>query len=94
MPIFGSLAANETEKAEFVFNAKTDRGFSVIAVCTVEGGPEYEIPISGESSNILYKLEKRIIEFGLLPYQTTATKEVLIFDFFSFYFILMFFTIY
>jgi hypothetical protein len=49
------------------------------------GGPTYSMPIKGESSSIQYRLERRVIEFGPLPYP---------FDRFFYYFFNFFIFIY
>jgi hypothetical protein len=92
-PIFGQLDPGQSEKMEFAFYAKSEKAFSVNATCFVEGktkkicrsnnfqgGPQYDFTIRGESSAIQYRIEKRIIEFGLLPFQSTGLKEFTIFN--------------
>lgn len=50
------------------------------AVCCVEGGPNYMVELMGESAFMQYKLEKRILEFGLIPYENTVTREFHIYN--------------
>jgi hydrocephalus-inducing protein len=80
LPISGSVEPGQAEKIEFMFYARVDKGFATTAICSVEGGPQYEIALNGESSSIQYRLEKRIIEFGLMPYQGTAVKEYFVYN--------------
>lgn len=36
--------------------------------------------MTGESSSIQYKLDKNVIEFGLIPLSSTQTREIVIFN--------------
>jgi hydrocephalus-inducing protein len=35
-----------------------------VAVCHVEGGPDYEVSLEGDSSLISYKLSTNLLELG------------------------------
>ncbi|KAL4114325.1 hypothetical protein PRIC2_014647 [Phytophthora ramorum] len=47
LPIRGMLRPNESEKIEFVFYGHANRKFKSTVACEVEGGPEYELTLSG-----------------------------------------------
>lgn len=49
--------------------------YNGIAVCSIEGGPDYQIPLSGESSFVSYKLSTNQIDFGEIPYSDCATRD-------------------
>lgn len=51
-----------------VYHGQTEQIYEGMCVCSVVGGPTYRIPVKGESSAIHYRLERRVIEFGPLPY--------------------------
>ena len=46
-----------------------------IAVCSVDGGPDYQVPLDGESSFVSYKLSTNEINFGEIAYCTSDNKE-------------------
>jgi hydrocephalus-inducing protein len=47
-------------------------------VCSVDGGPDYEVPILGESSIINYKLSQDNIDFGEVPFNEMTQREFFI----------------
>uniref|UniRef100_A0A803TEP1 HYDIN axonemal central pair apparatus protein n=1 Tax=Anolis carolinensis TaxID=28377 RepID=A0A803TEP1_ANOCA len=50
MPLFGTLLPKETQKMSFTFYGHADIVARVKALCEVEGGPTYEVFLSGEAS--------------------------------------------
>jgi len=56
LPVSGRLMPNQTETVEFTFQAGHGLLYSGVAVCSVDGGPDYEVPIVGESSFVDFKL--------------------------------------
>lgn len=49
---------------EFVYNAIGGQRFKTSAVCHVDGGPEYEISLVGDSSKISCALGNPIMDLG------------------------------
>ena len=47
-------------------------------MCSVDGGPDYEIPIIGESSYVSYKLSTNELDYGEIPYNESSSKEFFI----------------
>ena len=41
----------------------------------MDGGPDYEVPLVGESSFVSYKLSTNEIDFGEIPYNEHASKD-------------------
>lgn len=75
LPVSGILHPGETETVEFTFYAGHGMNYNGIAVCSIEGGPDYQIPLSGESSFVSYKLSTNQIDFGEIPYSDCATRD-------------------
>jgi len=60
---------------EFTFYAGHGIPYSGIAVCSVEEGPDYEIPIVGNSSFITFDLSTYEIDFGEVAYNEQVPRE-------------------
>lgn len=75
LPVSGILKEGETETVEFTFYAGHGLKYNGIAVCSVEGGPDYQVPLVGESSFVSYKLSTNELDFGELTYCQSETKE-------------------
>jgi len=75
LPIRGLLAPGETDEIEFMFYGHANRKFKGLVVCEVEGGPEYEMGLLGEASNIGYRLDRHHLDFGQLLYDKAEEKE-------------------
>jgi len=52
--------------------------YNGIAVCSVDGGPDYEVPIIGESSFVDFKLSTQELDYGAIPYNESSSKEFFI----------------
>ncbi|KAK1936582.1 Hydrocephalus-inducing protein [Phytophthora citrophthora] len=75
LPIRGLLKPNESEKVEFVYYGHPNRKFKSTVACEVEGGPEYELTLSGEASSLVYKLDKHSLDFGQVLYNKTEDRD-------------------
>ncbi|KAE9352056.1 Hydrocephalus-inducing protein [Phytophthora rubi] len=75
LPIRGLLKPNESEKIEFVYYGHANRKFKSTVACEVEGGPEYELTLSGEASSLVYKLDKQSLDFGQVLYNKTEDRD-------------------
>ncbi|KAL3657260.1 hypothetical protein V7S43_017769 [Phytophthora oleae] len=75
LPIRGLLRPNESEKIEFVYYGHANRKFRSTVACEVEGGPEYELTLSGEASSLVYKLDKQCLDFGQVLYNKTEDRD-------------------
>jgi len=56
LPVSGILHPGESETVEFTYYAGHGMTYNGIAVCSIEGGPDYQIPLAGESSFVSYWL--------------------------------------
>jgi len=78
LPVSGRLEPNQTENVEFTFQAGHGLLYNGIAVCSVDGGPDYEVPIIGESSFVDFKLSTHELDYGEIPYNESSSKEFFI----------------
>jgi hydrocephalus-inducing protein len=68
LPVSGILKEGETETVEFTYYSGHGMKYNGIAVCSVDGGPDYQVPLVGESSFVSYKLSVSEIDFGEITY--------------------------
>ena len=78
LPVSGVLQPGQTETVEFTYYSGHGLTYNGIAVCTVDGGPAYEVPIIGESSFVNYHLSTQEIDYGEIPYNESCSKEFFI----------------
>lgn len=64
LPLYGILEPGETEQVTFTFFGHADIWGEVKAVCEVEGGPTYELTITGEAGQVEYHFDHKEINFG------------------------------
>ncbi|CAM9222413.1 unnamed protein product, partial [Heterosigma akashiwo] len=75
LPIRSHLAPGESEDVEFLFYGHANRKFKGTCVCEVEGGPEYEVALSGDASHVGFKLDKPFLDFGRVLHTKTEDGE-------------------
>jgi hydrocephalus-inducing protein len=75
LPVSGILHPGETETVEFTFYAGHGIKYNGIAVCSVDGGPDYQVPLVGESSFVSYNLSTQEIDFGEISYCNTSSSD-------------------
>ena len=56
LPVSGILQPDQSENVEFTFYAGNGLAYSGMAVVSVDGGPDYDVPIQGESNNVSFRL--------------------------------------
>ena len=79
LPMNGSLAPGESETVEFVFHAILGQKVRTMAVCSVDGGPEYEVQLTGDSSLIDFSLSTNVLDYGnAIPFNDWETREFII----------------
>ena len=64
LPLYGALEPGDTEQVTFTFFGHSDIWGEVKAICEVEGGPTYELMITGEASLVEYRFDHTEIDFG------------------------------
>ena len=60
---------------EFTYYAGSGLNYNGMAVCSVDGGPDYDVPITGDSSFVSYKLSTNEIDYGEVPYNESSSKD-------------------
>lgn len=78
LPLSGYLQPGEVENVEFIFNSVVSHKVKAIAVCHVEGGPDYEVALEGDSSLISYKLNTHALDLGDVRFCDWVQKEFVI----------------
>lgn len=76
LPLYGSLEPGDTEQVTFTFFGHADIFGEVKAICEVEGGPTYDLMITGEASLVEYCFNVKNIDFGKQMYDSVATAEL------------------
>jgi len=75
LPMMGVLRPKEEETVEFVFNSLKGKKYQALASCIVEGGPEYEVSLVGESSLIKYQLNNYSLNYGKIPFNESTPLD-------------------
>ena len=78
LPIRSYLRPGESEDIEFIYYGHSSRRFKGLTVCEVEGGPEYEITLLGEASQVSFKLDRSLIDFGKVLHTKSEEREFFI----------------
>ena len=91
VPMNGRLKKGELESEEvtITFTPGPNQRYTAIARCLVEGGPEYDLRLIGEASEIKYKIQVNediydsskkefSIKYGEVPFNTSSKVEMFI----------------
>lgn len=79
LPLRGVIKAHSEELIELSFFAhKSITSRRATVICSVRGGPTYEIFVSAASCDIDYVIDKSIVDFGSVPFEKTLSGEVTI----------------
>ncbi|XP_053944033.1 hydrocephalus-inducing protein homolog [Cuculus canorus] len=76
LPLYGVLQPSQSQRVAFTFFGHADIAARIMALCRVEGGPTYEVALSGEASLINYLLDVTEIDYGLQLFNKVAEAEV------------------
>ncbi|KAM6352746.1 hydrocephalus-inducing protein homolog isoform 6-T13 [Alca torda] len=76
LPLYGVLQPGESQQVTFTFFGHANIVARVMALCRVEGGPTYEVALSGEASLINYLLDITEINCGLQLFNEVTQAEV------------------
>ncbi|XP_050834826.1 hydrocephalus-inducing protein homolog [Serinus canaria] len=64
VPLSGVLQPGESQQVSFTFSSGFNTTSNVTVLCHVEGGPTYEVLVTGETSCVSYSLSPREIDCG------------------------------
>lgn len=70
LPLHGVLQPGQTQQVQFTFYGHAGIATEVMAACKVEGGPVYQLRLSGEASEVHYKFDTKKIDLGHLVSET------------------------
>ncbi|NXK55437.1 HYDIN protein, partial [Chauna torquata] len=76
LPLCGMLQPGESQRVTFTFFGHANLVARVTALCEVEGGPTYEVMLSGEASLISYLFDITQIDCGLQPFNEVTEAEL------------------
>ncbi|KAM6324924.1 hydrocephalus-inducing protein homolog [Podargus strigoides] len=76
LPEFGVVQPGKSQQVTFTFFGHTNIVARVTALCSVEGGPTYEVVLSGEASLISYLLDTTEIDCGLQLFNKVTEAKV------------------
>ncbi|XP_070253950.1 hydrocephalus-inducing protein homolog isoform X4 [Myotis yumanensis] len=78
LPLYGELQPYSSDQIAFTFYGHCDITAQATALCKVEGGPNYEITLRGETSVVSYSFDTKDINYGLQLFdRVTETKVTL-----------------
>ncbi|CAG9566725.1 unnamed protein product [Danaus chrysippus] len=78
IPFSGLLKPNEVQYVNIMFRPKTDISVRATLECEVLGGPPETIIVTGQSSNLLYKINTQRINFKIRSFHENATEQLVI----------------
>ena len=64
LPLHGTLLPGQSQQVQFTFYGHKGVATDVMAVCQVEGGPTYQVRLSGEASGVQYRFSRTHINMG------------------------------
>ncbi|XP_018652309.1 hypothetical protein Smp_175450 [Schistosoma mansoni] len=64
VPLYGEINPGETISLSCTFYGHSNIDASVLALCEIDGGPEYKIEIKGSASEINFQLDQTDIDLG------------------------------
>ena len=77
MPLYGTLKPGDSEQITLTFFGHADIACKARAVCTIEGGPEYEVTLKGEASLVDYRFDTLDIDYGkVVRHYLTANRKL------------------
>jgi len=77
-PLHGELAPGQSEQVEVILYGRQHLRVRTSMVCQVVGGPEYEIGILGETSQLTFKIDRRAVHLGARELEALAQGEVVL----------------
>ncbi|XP_038004458.1 hydrocephalus-inducing protein-like [Motacilla alba alba] len=76
LPLSGVLQPGESQQVSFTLSGHLNTISNVTALCHVEGGPTYEVLLTGEVSRVSYSLRPREINCGLQMFNEIHHSKV------------------
>lgn len=64
LPLYCTLRPNESQKVHFTFYGHCGVRAKAVARCSVDGGPDYDLTLTGSASLASYTLDKNHVDYG------------------------------
>lgn len=77
-PHRGLLKPNEVEYIHLIFRPEVNMNIRATLECEVLGGPPESILVTGQSSDLIYKLSTRKINFKIRSFHENATEQLIL----------------
>ncbi|XP_071311697.1 hydrocephalus-inducing protein-like isoform X4 [Agelaius tricolor] len=74
LPMSGVLQPGESQQVSFTYSGHLNTISDVTALCHVEGGPTYEVLVTGEISRVRYSVRPQEINCGLQGAEAAGSK--------------------
>ena len=78
MPLHGLIEPGDTQPIQFMFFGHQNISADVTAACKVEGGPTYELKVSGQASQIQYQFNTKTLDLGVVPYDHVHSTQLVL----------------
>ena len=78
LPFRSVLLPGASEEVRFSMLGAPNQKIASMAVCTVEGGPEYKIPLTGEASAVSFALKDSSVDFGQVLFNEVGERVITI----------------
>ncbi|XP_068876459.1 hydrocephalus-inducing protein homolog [Aphelocoma coerulescens] len=78
LPLLGELQPGESQQVTFRFSGHLNSIARVTALCNVEGGPTYDVELTGEAQRIHYSLSVREINCGVQMFNEIHHSKVVL----------------
>nr|XP_033799169.1 hydrocephalus-inducing protein homolog isoform X3 [Geotrypetes seraphini] len=78
LPLYGIVQPKECQQVAFTFFGHADISIQAKALCTLEGGPTYEIMLYGEASLVSYALSTKEVDCGLQLFDEVLEIEIVL----------------
>ncbi|KAL9642363.1 hypothetical protein ABK040_007361 [Willaertia magna] len=78
LPMNGYIIPGEKVDIKFIYNPHKSGVHNALAICQVEGGPEYQVTLKGESSTVKFTVDNQELDYGIIPYFSISEKDILI----------------
>ncbi|ESO12291.1 hypothetical protein HELRODRAFT_158775 [Helobdella robusta] len=77
-PMFGCLQPGQSEVVTFTFYGYPHVTSNLKAICSVEGGPDYELVLKGEADVVVYEFDTKLLNYGIVHYFELAEGQIVL----------------
>jgi hypothetical protein len=77
-PLRGYLEPGDSQDVEVYFYGQSQVSLHKKILCDIKGGPKYDLELQGEASNLIWTIDKTVIDFGSHPYTAQLSQEIIL----------------